>query len=135
MRKLIQKTSRGLCYGGMILILPMMLLTSGEVIGRAFWNRPIPGTLELSSYLLAVIILTGLAYTHQVRGHVRVEMVVRHLPSKVQAGFDLLTTALCLFIVGVLAWQGLLAGLEEKTVSDMLRIPSGPSSYWSAWLR
>ena len=53
-------------------------------------------------------------------------MVVRRLPAKVQIGFDLFTTGLCLFIVAVLAWQGLLAGLEEKAVSDMLRIPRWP---------
>jgi TRAP-type C4-dicarboxylate transport system permease small subunit len=110
----------------MFLVIPMMLLTSGEVIGRALWDQPIPGTLELSSYLLAVFILTGLAYTHQVRGHVRVEMITSRLPARVKAGIDLFTTTLCLFIVAILIWQGFLLGIEEKAVSDMLRIPQWP---------
>lgn len=126
MRVLIQKTTRGLCYTGMLLVIPMMLLTSGEVIGRALWNQPIPGTLELSSYMLAIFILTGLAYTQQVRGHVRVEMITSRLPEKVQAFLDIFTNALCLFIVFVLIWQGWRLGIEEKAVSDMLRIPQWP---------
>lgn len=110
----------------MFLVIPMMLLTSGEVIGRALWDQPIPGTLELSSYMLAIFILTGLAYTHQVRGHVRVEMLTSRLPEKLRAAIDLVTTALCLFIIAVLAWQGWVLGIDEKTVSDMLRVPQWP---------
>ena len=89
-------------------------------------NKPIPGTLELSSYMLPCFILLGVAYTQQVKGHVRVEMLVRRLPERVGYLFDILTTSLSLFIVIVLAWQGWILGVEEKAVSDMLRIPQWP---------
>ena len=79
----VQKSTILLCYIGMALLIPMMLLTTGEVLGRAVWNKPIPGTLELSSYMLAVFILLGLAYTQQVKGHVRVEMLIKRLPERV----------------------------------------------------
>ncbi len=126
MRSFIQNTTKWLCYGGMFLIIPMMLLTSGEVVGRALWDKPIPGTMELSSYMLALFVLTGLAYTQQMKGHVRVEMVTSRLPEKVRAFLDVITTILCLFIVGVLIWQGYILGIEERAVSDMLRIPHRP---------
>ena len=122
----IHKLSRIMCYIGMVLLIPMMLLTSGEVLGRAFWDKPIPGTLELSSYMLAIFILLGVAYTQQVKGHVRVEMLISRLPERVRAGLDVLTNLLCLFILVILAWQGWVLGIQEKTVSDMLRIPQWP---------
>ena len=125
-RGVIRTITRVICYIGMALLIPMMLLTTGEVLGRAIWNKPIPGTLELSSYMLAVFILLGVAYTQQVKGHVRVEMLVRRLPERVGYLFDILTTSLSLFIVVVLAWQGWILGVEEKAVSDMLRIPQWP---------
>jgi len=31
-----------------------------------------------------------------------------------------------LFLFALLAWQGLVVGLEEQTVSDMLRVPQYP---------
>ena len=70
------------------------------VVGRAVWSRPIPGTVELSSYLLAIFVLLGIAYTQQVKGHVRVEMLLMHLPDRVAAAVDLCTTLLSLFIIG-----------------------------------
>jgi TRAP-type C4-dicarboxylate transport system permease small subunit len=37
-----------------------------------------------------------------------------------------LTTLAGLFVVAVLAWQGYLEGIQEKAVSDQLRIPQWP---------
>ncbi|MBN2125308.1 MAG: TRAP transporter small permease [Deltaproteobacteria bacterium] len=125
-RKTIQRCTLYLSYLGMMLLIPMMLLTSGEVIGRAVWSRPIPGSMELSSYMLAVFILLGLAYTHQVKGHVRVTMLVGRLPEGVTLVLDVITTLLSLFIIALMAWQGWVVGMEERTVSDMLRIPQLP---------
>jgi TRAP-type C4-dicarboxylate transport system permease small subunit len=125
-RKAVQRTSLYLSYLGMFFLIPMMLITSGEVVGRALWSRPIPGSMELSSYMLAVFILLGVAYTHQVRGHVRVSMLVSRLPERVALVLDVLTTLLSLFIIGILAWQGWVVGIQERTVSDMLRVPQLP---------
>jgi len=125
-RKVIQRLTRFLCYVGMFLLIPMMLLTAGDVIGRGIWARPIPGAVELSSYMLAVFILMGVAYTQQVKGHVRVSMLVSRLPEQAQSILDIITILLSLFIISILAWQGWVVGIEERTVSDMLRIPQLP---------
>jgi TRAP-type C4-dicarboxylate transport system permease small subunit len=122
----IQRINRWVCYAGMLLILPLMLLTTADVIGRAAWSRPIPGIVELSSYALDVFILLGLAYTQQVKGHVRVSMLTSRMPPRVQIFFEILVALLSLFIIALLAWQGFVVGLEETAVSDMLRIAQRP---------
>jgi len=103
-----------------------MLLTSADVIGRAALARPIPGIVELSSYMLDVFILLGLAYTQQVKGHVRVSMLTSRLPQRAQQSLEIVVTLLSLFIMVLLAWQGWVVGMEETAVSDMLRIPQRP---------
>jgi len=110
----------------MLLILPLMLLTSADVIGRAAWARPIPGIVELSSYMLDIFILLGVAYTQQVKGHVRVSMLTSRLPPRGQLLLEIVVTLLSLFIMALLAWQGWIVGMEETAVSDMLRIPQRP---------
>lgn len=125
-RPLIQRVTVVLCYIGMIWLIPMMLLTAGDIAGRVLFSRPIPGIVELSSYMLAVFILLGVAYTHQMKGHVRVSMLVSRLPERAGHIMDMFTTLLSLFIIFVLAWQGWVVGIEERTVSDMLRIPQLP---------
>lgn len=125
-KTLIQKVTRGLAYAGMFLLIPMMLLTAAEVVGRGVWSRPIPGTLELSSYMLSIFLLLGLSYTHQVKGHVRVTMFTDRLPEKVALALNILTTLLSIFIVAILCWQGYEVAMEEVSVSDMLRVPQYP---------
>jgi TRAP-type C4-dicarboxylate transport system permease small subunit len=125
-RKWIRRGTLYVSYLGMILLIPMMLLTTTDVVGRAFWSRPIYGTVELSSYMLAIFILLGIAYTHQVKGHVRVSMLTSRLPERAASVLDLVTTLLSLWIIGLLAWQGWLVGMEERAVSDMLRVPQRP---------
>lgn len=125
-RKTIQRVTFSLSYIGMFFLIPMMLLTSGEVVGRAIWSRPIPGSMEISSYLLAIFILLGIAYTHQVKGQVRVTMLISRLPRGFALGLEILTTFLSLFIIAIMTWQGWVVGMEERTVSDMLRIPQFP---------
>ena len=122
----IQRLNRWVCYGGMLLIVPLMLLTSADVIGRAAWARPIPGIVELSSYMLDVFILLGLAYTQQVKGHVCVSMLTSRLPRRAQIFLEISVTLLSLFIMILLAWQGWVVGMEETAVSDMLRIAQRP---------
>ena len=124
--KWIQRIDFYICSGGMFLLIPMMLLTTVDVIGRAVWTRPIPGAVELSSYMLNVFILLGVAYTHQAKGHVRVSMLISRLPEQAETILDIIATLLSLFILGILAWQGWVVGIEETSVSDMLRIPQMP---------
>ncbi len=126
MEEWIHKLTRATCYIGMVLLIPMMLLTSGDVFSRGLLDKPIPGTLELSSYMLAVFILLGLAYTQQVKGHVRVEMLISRLPQKLASVLGVVTDLLCLFMIAILIWQGWILGVGEKAVSDMLRIPQWP---------
>lgn len=125
-RGAIKKITRGVSFAGMFLLIPLMLLISTEVLSRWLWDQPVPGTLELSSYMLSVFILLGIAYTQQAKGHVRVTMLTSRLRDKVRLFLDMITTLLSLFIICILAWQGWVVGQEEKAVSDMLRIPQMP---------
>jgi TRAP-type C4-dicarboxylate transport system permease small subunit len=103
-----------------------MLLTSADVFSRDLFNTPIPGTIELSQYLLAVFILLGIAYTQQVKGYVEVTLLTSRLPPRARSILSIIATLLSLFIILVLVWQGWVVGIEEQTVSDMLRIPQYP---------
>jgi TRAP-type C4-dicarboxylate transport system permease small subunit len=126
LKEWIQRLTLYVSYLGMVLLIPMMLLTTTDVMGRALWSRPIYGTVELSSYMLAIFILMGIAYTHQVKGHVRVTMLTSRLPRRANLALDLVTILLSMFIIGLIAWQGWVVGMEERAVSDMLRVPQRP---------
>lgn len=115
-----------ICMGGMFLLLPLMLLTTGDVLGRKLLSKTIPGTFELSEYILSVFILLGAAYTQQVKGHVGVDFITNRLSPRIRTLCQIFTTLLSLIIITILVWQGWIEGIRERTVSDMLRIPQSP---------
>jgi TRAP-type C4-dicarboxylate transport system permease small subunit len=125
-KKGIRRVNYLVCAAGMAMIIPLMLLTFADVMLRGFFNKPIPGTFELSQYILAIFILLGAAYTQQVKGHVGVDFLTSKLSPRLQAFCEILTTLLSLFIIAVVVWQGWVEGITEKTVSDQLRIPQYP---------
>lgn len=122
----IQKVNRFITGVSGFFLIPLMLITAADVVARDLFNHPIPGTVELSQYMLAVFVLLGLAYTQQVKAHVTVSLFTSRLSPHAQLILRMVTTLIGLFIFSILAWQGWVVGIEERTVSDMLRIPQYP---------
>ena len=110
----------------MSFIIPLMLLTTGDIIGRKFFSKTIPGTFEISEYILAIFILLGAAYTQQVKGHVGVDFLTSRLSPRARIACEIITTLLSMFIIGIVVWQGWAEGIMERAVSDQLRIPQYP---------
>ena len=125
-KKGIQKVNRFIAGVGAWCLIPLMVITAVDVMSRDIFNRPIPGTVELSQYMLAVFILLGLAYTQQVKAHVAVSLFTSRLSNPLQLTFNIISILLCLLISFIIAWQGWVVGIGEKTVSDMLRVPQYP---------
>lgn len=122
----VQKLTRGIAFGAMFLLLPMMFLSATDVTLRKFFTTTVPGTMELSSYMLALFILLGLSYTHQCRSHVRVSFLLDRFPDKAKTVVEIILSFLCLAMLLVLVVEGWIVAVEETTVSDMLRIPETP---------
>jgi TRAP-type C4-dicarboxylate transport system permease small subunit len=125
-KKGIHKVNRFIAGVSGFFLLPLMLITAVDVVGRDVFNHPIPGTVELSQYMLAVFILLGLAYAQQMKAHVAVSLFTSRLSNPVQLTFNIISSLLCLFISFIVAWQGWVVGIEERAVSDMLRVPQYP---------
>lgn len=124
--KWLASINRWLCYGGMVLLLPMMFMTTIDVVARSLFNHPLTGTYELSGYLLACFVLLGIAYTYQERGHIRVNLAVALMPKKLATACSIVSVLLSMFVIGALAWEGWKLGMEQTIVSEQLRIPQRP---------
>jgi len=82
----------------------MMLLTASDVTLRQF-KFPIMGTDDITAFLMAILVSFGLAYCAIRKGHVRVDLIVERLPSRVQAIIDTVTTLLGLGLCILITWQ------------------------------
>lgn len=76
-----------------------------DVLATALFHWPLPLTVELSSYLLPLIVFGALAHAQQRHEHVSVDLVTQSLPGKLQAAlrFIGLLGGLALFVL--LAWR------------------------------
>lgn len=128
----LQRASRRLaglaCTLSALALFPMMLLTTVDIIGRSLFRRPVSGAVELSSYMLSLVILLGLAYALQAGAFPRVTLLVHRLPYRHGLWVEAMVTALGLFMVSILVWQGWIVALgpAASIVSAVLRIPQLP---------
>jgi len=81
-----------------------MLLVSAEVISRKFFNAPIHGQLELGELLMPPIIFLAIAYTQSTGGHVRMTIVIDHLPPTLRHVTEILVKVLAIAVYAVLCY-------------------------------
>ncbi len=131
-KRLVHVLTRWSLALGMGWVLVMMILTTADVAGRYFFSKPVPGAMEMSSFMLAVFAMLGMAHTHQRGANVRVTMLIRTLPPFMANLLVIISTLLTLQVVGMMAWYAVIMGLEEyhaNASTDTLSIPLYPLEF------
>ncbi len=98
------RIENGLSLISAALILFAMLLVSAEVISRKFFNMPIPGQLELGELLMPPIIFLAIAHTQSTGGHVRMTIVIDHMPPAWRHAAEILVKLLAIAVYAVLCF-------------------------------
>ena len=70
------QTSRVAAGFAAAVLTAMMALTGLDVIMRYIFNRPVSGTLEITEFMMAIVIAFGLAYCALQKRHVRIDIVI-----------------------------------------------------------
>jgi TRAP-type C4-dicarboxylate transport system permease small subunit len=89
---------------GAACLVGMMLLTCVDVVGRAF-GHPIFGSVEIVGFMATLAVVMAMPYTHQVQGHIGVEIVVRLFSEKTQTTIDICTGIVSLILFAVVTWR------------------------------
>jgi len=107
----------------------MMLITAADVLLRYIFNRPISGTWELTSYMMAVVVGFGLSYCALVKGLISVEVLTSRFSPRAQAIFNCITYFFSFLFFSLVTWQSILyikLIFESNLVSAVLVIPTFP---------
>lgn len=81
---LVYSAARVASAVGMSTLLVLMLIIVADVFLRKAFNQPIPGTYELTEYMLIVVCFCSVAWTQVKKRHVAVDLVIKRLPQRVQ---------------------------------------------------
>lgn len=116
MHKFISALPRVANYFGMVAIVIMMTVTLISVIGRAVGHHLL-GNVELVQMMLLVLIMSTLSYAESKDRHIKVGLIVDHLPKPVQLALDLFNYAATFIFALIVAYGFVLDAVRQKNVS------------------
>ena len=120
---------------GAACLVGMMLLTCVDVVGRAF-GHPIFGSVEIVGFMATLAVVMAMPYTHQVQGHIGVEIVVRLFSEKTQIIIDICTGIISLMLFAIVTWRMTIYAntmQESGEVSMNLELPEHLVIYVTAF--
>jgi TRAP-type C4-dicarboxylate transport system permease small subunit len=97
----------------------MLLWIVADIIGNKLFSWPVPGSIEMVSFLGVIVIGFSIAYTQVLRGHIEVEFVVMRLPQKVQSIIQIIVYILSLALFIVLSWRSLVYAFELRASGEV----------------
>jgi TRAP-type C4-dicarboxylate transport system permease small subunit len=104
----------GTLAGGWALML-LSVLIAFEVLGRKFFGFSFRGVDEIGGYVLAVISAVGFSYALIAHGHVRIDLLLSRLPTRLQDFANWIAAIGMTAFAYVLLWQTVL--LYSRTIT------------------
>ncbi|MBN1102427.1 MAG: TRAP transporter small permease [Deltaproteobacteria bacterium] len=115
-----------------VILFLMMVLTTADVFGRKVFSDSILGTVELSEFMLALVVFFSLAHTEFMDGHVRVDLVMIQFGRRTRSTVDMITQFLCFLLCAVFTWSTLVYAGKMRLSGDVsqdLWLPKYPFVY------
>jgi len=110
----------------------MMFLTIADVFLRKMFSWSILGTVEVTEFLMLILVFFALAQTEVLNGHVKVDLVMGRFSERIQAIVDMITQVICFLLFGLFTSSALVYSekmREAAEVSQDLWIPKYPFVY------
>lgn len=130
---LVQKAG---LYLAMFLTLVMALHITAEIVGRRFFNYPLPGTIEIVSYFYMVSVsFLPLGYSQAVGEHVSADAFMAVIPRGLRLYAEWLGKMLSVVICVVLLWATTQMAIQQTQLGEAVKsayfdIPV----WWTRWL-
>jgi tripartite ATP-independent transporter DctM subunit len=100
------------------LVLFMAFLLIADVGLRHIFNRPIPGTIELEQFMLAIVAFLGLAWGLIKGAHVRVDLFASKFPIGMNLWLQVFFQILSCALYGIIFWQLTLRMIEAAQTGE-----------------
>ncbi len=116
-----------------LLLFAMMALTFVDVVGRYFFNAPVPGAFEITELMLATLIFAALPLVTIYGEQITVDLFDTFIPNTVRHLRDGVISALsaaALFVLSVSMWGKAAESSGYGDTTAMLNIPIAPMIYF-----
>lgn len=121
MDRAFRKLTQGLMLVGGLGIILMMVNITLDVILKVFWNAPIQGTVEISSYYYMVaIVLLPMALVEYDDEQISVDLVFNHFPGWLKRVSLMITFIATAGMLSIMTWRTGLDAMRAFTVGEVV---------------
>jgi|GEM_PF-950347 len=90
-----------------------------DVVGRSFFTKPLPGTLDLTTYAwMPTLVSLGLGYALLRGEHIRVSLLTAGASPRVQRALEIFCMALLAVVAAMLAYYGMQKAMNASTYGE-----------------
>lgn len=128
----IYPISKILSRAASVILFLMMLLTIADVFLRKVFSRPIMGTVEVTEFMMVILVFFSLSQTEVLNRHVKVDLVMSRFGERTQGLIDMITQFVCFVLFVGITWSTLIYSATMRAsgeVSQDLWIPIYPFVY------
>ncbi|WP_050522107.1 TRAP transporter small permease subunit [Pseudorhodobacter wandonensis] len=121
MDRVFRKLTHGLMLVGGLGIILMMANITLDVVLKVFWNAPIQGTVEISSYYYMVaIVMLPMAMVEYDDEQISVDLLFNHFPDWLKRSSLLLTFLATAVMLSIMTWRTGLDAVRAFRVGEVV---------------
>ncbi len=128
----VASAREGLSTFAALVLAAVMMVSVVDVVGRYVFNRPLPGSSEITEILMAILIYAGLPLVGLRRAHIVVDLLDSATPQRMVRIRDAIVGIISCFMIALIAWR-LWAYADQirlsKDVTEYLKLPLAPFAY------
>ncbi|WP_281978902.1 TRAP transporter small permease [Pseudorhizobium flavum] len=121
MDRAFRKLTQGLMLVGGLGVILMMLNITLDVVLKVFWNAPIQGTVEISSYYYMVaIVLLPMALVEYDDEQISVDLLFNHFPGWLKRVSLMITFVATAGMLSIMTWRTGLDAVSAFNVGEVV---------------
>jgi TRAP-type C4-dicarboxylate transport system permease small subunit len=127
---ILTRFENGLNLVAAIAIFSLMLMGVVQIVGRSFFDFPLPGYIDYIEQFIGIFAFLGVAYCQRIGGHVRMDLLITKLPRRMQPSAEALGVGLTLLLITLLIWGSYQHFERAYLLGDStmdIRLPVWPS--------
>lgn len=110
---LIRQFNKVMHYLAGAALLAFLFLTVADISGRTMFNRPVSGTVEITSLALVVVVYTALARSEDMGDHITIDLIYERVGKRAKFFLDIISDLLTIVIVTLISFQLYQFGLRN----------------------
>lgn len=105
MEKIIYRINYIFSRIGILVMMFLTFITVIDISGRYLFNKPLPGTIELTELALVVIVYLTLGYAEHFGEHIVIDTVYKIMPKGVRYVLFILASIISFISILLMSWQ------------------------------